>query len=315
LHAGVGESGDRIVEGVQVRDWPGESFTGDVADVVVETFGCDTPEPYVAAMVARKPPPRWINLEYLSAEDWVEGSHALPSPHPRLPLTKHYFFPGFTARTGGLLRERDLLERRDRFQSDPAARSALWKSLAGREPPKDALFASVFAYRGAPLHSLLEAWARGSRPVWCALTEGRQEPSRGNLTAVPVEFLPQERYDELLWASDLNFVRGEDSFVRAQWAARPFVWHIYPQEQDAHWVKLSAFLARFTAGLDRADAGAISALWEAWNRGGAVDMASPWAGIEPRLPMFRLLTQSWSAGLATREDLAASLAKFTNKLL
>jgi hypothetical protein len=65
---------------------------------------------------------------------------------------------------------------------------------------------------------------------------------------MPLPFLPQVRYDELLWACDLNFVRGEDSFVRAQWAAKPFVWQIYPQAEDAHRVKLDAFLARHPAG-------------------------------------------------------------------
>src|SRR5512140_3689532 len=79
----------RRIDGVDVRRWDealgehGIVPVDEVADVVVETFGCDTPEPYVLAMAARKPLPRWINLEYLSAEEWVEGSHALPSPHPR----------------------------------------------------------------------------------------------------------------------------------------------------------------------------------------------------------------------------------------
>ncbi len=109
---------------------------GEVADVVVETFGCDMPEPYVRAMAARIPHPRWINLEYLSAEDWVEGSHALPSPHPRYaPLTRHFFFPGFTSRTGGLLRERDLLGRRDAFHADRATQAEFWRSLRGPSRP------------------------------------------------------------------------------------------------------------------------------------------------------------------------------------
>ena len=116
------------VDGVEVRRWDAALDSGEaveeagIADVVVETFGCDTPPAYVHAMADRRPHPRWINLEYLSAEEWVEGSHALPSPHPRYaPLTRHFFFPGFTAKTGGLLRERDLLERRDAFQADRAA--------------------------------------------------------------------------------------------------------------------------------------------------------------------------------------------------
>jgi uncharacterized repeat protein (TIGR03837 family) len=70
----------------------------------------------------------------------------------------------------------------------------------------------------------------------------------GNLDLLPLPFLPQDRYDELLWACDLNFVRGEDSFVRAQWAAKPFVWQIYPQAEGAHLAKLEAFLAMHPAG-------------------------------------------------------------------
>ena len=46
----------------------------------------------------------------------------------------------------------------------------------------------------------------------------------------------------MLWACDLNLVRGEDSLVRALWAGQPFVWHIYPQHDNAHHAKLDAFL-------------------------------------------------------------------------
>jgi hypothetical protein len=43
---------------------------------------------------------------------------------------------------------------------------------------------------------------------------------------------------------DLNIVRGEDSFVRAIWAKRPFIWHVYPQTEQTHEIKLNAWLAR-----------------------------------------------------------------------
>jgi uncharacterized repeat protein (TIGR03837 family) len=119
----------QCLEGVEVARLREPFEADEVADVVVETFGCDPPQPYLAAMARRPVKPRWINLDYLSAEDWVEGSHALPSPHPRIPLVKHYFFPGFTHRTGGLLREADLLARRDAFQEDEGAQAAFWRSL------------------------------------------------------------------------------------------------------------------------------------------------------------------------------------------
>src|SRR4051794_32643440 len=127
------------LEGVEVARVREPFVADEIADVVVETFGCDPPDGYVLAMAAREPKPRWINLEYLSAEDWVEGSHALPSPNPRLPLVKHFFFPGFTRKTGGLLRERELLASRHAFQEDREAMDTFWRSLTGRSPPQGAL--------------------------------------------------------------------------------------------------------------------------------------------------------------------------------
>ena len=322
----------QLFEGVDIRHWSGEYSggqgvsTADVADVVVETFGCDPPQAYVRAMAARKPAPRWINLEYLSAEDWVESSHSLPSPHPRLaPLTKHYFFPGFTPRTGGLIRERGLLARRDAFQRDAGAQSAFWRSLTGQVPPADALKVSLFAYAGAPYASLLDAMARHSGPVWCVAPEGaasavlahwlggRTSGERGALRAFAVAFLQQDRYDELLWSCDVNFVRGEDSFVRAQWAALPLVWQAYPQEEGAHHVKLAAFVARYTGEMDLPDARALAALWDAWNRGQPV--AQAWAAFEARRTALEAAAARWAGQLASQRDLVDALTDFADNVL
>jgi uncharacterized repeat protein (TIGR03837 family) len=316
----------------------------EVADVVVETFGCDPPESYILAMAARPVRPRWINLEYLSAEDWVEGSHALPSPNPRLPLVKHYFFPGFTAKTGGLLREHSLLRRRDEFQKDAGAQAAFWKSLVGKAPPDDALKVSLFTYVGAPLESLARACRQYPGPVWLVAPEGASASALRHLVApahdtirrgdhpgerrrevqvLPIDFLPQDRYDELLWACDVNFVRGEDSFVRAQWAARPFVWHVYPTDDGAHWVKLAAFLARYTEGLDRAGAAAVTLLWESWNHRTdehsgempGAGLPDAWAGFVERQEALLAHTKAWSEGLAGRRDLVGELVDFVDNVL
>ena len=317
---------------------------GKVADVVVETFGCDPPAGYVHAMAARETKPRWINLEYLSAEDWVEGSHALPSPNPRLPLVKHYFFPGFTPQTGGLLREHSLLARRDEFQADAGAQAAFWTSLVGKAPPQDALKVSLFAYAGAPLESLARSCQQSPGPVWLIASEGvatsalralvsphhdtiRRNDHRGGsrreLEVFTIPFLAQDRYDQLLWASDVNFVRGEDSFVRAQWAARPFVWNIYPTDDGAHFVKMAAFLARYTAPLHRGQAGAVTALWEAWNRRGADEssgrvpptLPDAWAAFIARREALERHARAWSQGLGARRDLAAELVDFADNVL
>jgi uncharacterized repeat protein (TIGR03837 family) len=239
-----------------------------------------------------------------------------------LPLVKHFFFPGFTPRTGGLLRENSLLRRRDEFQADPGAQAAFWTSVAGRAPPEGALKVSLFSYAGAPIEALARAIQRHAGPVWLAATDGT--PTAGlPKDAVSIPFLSQDRYDELLWACDLNFVRGEDSFVRAQWAGRPFAWNIYPTDDGAHWVKMSAFLARYTAGLDRTQAGAITSLWEAWNRRGEEpgdaearpNLAESWAAFVSRREVFEAHAREWARRLAMRPDLADALVDFVDKVL
>jgi len=315
------------INGVRVAQAEDEFDADGIADVVVETFGCDPPDAYLHAMAERSPKPRWINLEYLSAEDWVEGTHALPSPNPRLPLTKHFFFPGFTPKTGGLLREESLLRRRDEFQRDTGAQTAFWKSLAGRAPPEGALKVSLFSYAEAPVESLARACLRHPGPVWLVAPEGYAASALASLpvghSAVEIftiPFLAQDRYDELLWACDVNFVRGEDSFVRAQWAGRPFVWHIYPQGEGAHWVKLSAFLNRYNQGLDPSAAVAVTTLWDAWNGGGevpdvATDLAAAWQAFVDRRQPLSAHARAWSRSLQLQPELASELVRFAAQLV
>ena len=268
--------------GVEVRHWITLFPEVIPADLVIEAFACELPEAYVAAMVNQARQPVWINLEYLSAEDWVAGCHNLPSPHPQLPLVKYFFFPGFTQQTGGLLLERDLLARHDAFQNDAALQRSFWQSIGMTIPNTATLKVSLFGYENPALKNLFDSWANGNQTVLCLVPEGRILPqtgqyfgdaapragknySCGNLQVRVLPFVEQERYDELLWACDCNFVRGEDSCVRAQWACKPFVWHIYPQHDGVHLQKLRAFMALYCAELPPDAARALHALWEAWN--------------------------------------------------
>src|SRR5215831_6889133 len=130
----------QFVQGVDVHSWQGAlgaapaAAISEMGDVVVEAFGCGLPAAYLDGMVQRPAQPVWINLEYLSAESWIEGCHGLVSRHPQLPLTRYFFFPGFTPQSGGLLRERDLFAQRDDFAARQAAQAALWQAL-GIEAP------------------------------------------------------------------------------------------------------------------------------------------------------------------------------------
>ena len=308
--------------GVEIRAWRGRKAGLPAARpgaVVIEAFGCGLPPSYLSAMAARDRTPVWINLEYLSAEAWIEDCHGLASRHPSLPLTRYFFFPGFTPASGGLLREHDLLSRRDRFRADPGARAALWRSL-GVTPPEGALAVSLFCYPSAPVADLLDAWAAGDERIVCLVPEGVAHAeierwtrgaatfTRGSLTLACVPFVSQDDYDLIVWACDLNFVRGEDSFVRAQWAARPFVWHVYPQSEDAHRLKLAAFLDRYTAGLAPEAAGAFAGLSTAWN--GSGDVGQSWDRVAHCRIALEAHAKAWAAKLALQEDLATVLVRF-----
>jgi len=322
---------EQEIEGVLVRHWRDQeaSFTQDeVADIVIEFFAVDIPPGYVAAMAARTPRPLWFNLEGLTAEEWVEGCHRLPSMHPRLKLTKHFFFPGFTAGTGGLLHEAGLDQARAAFQADRAALQAYLGGFGVTPAEMDALKVSLFCYPHAPVDGLLRAWAGGERPVCCLVPEGVASgaveafmggPARagaavtqGMLSLRVLPFVPQPDYDRLLWACDLNFVRGEDSFVRAQWADRPFVWHIYPQDENLHHKKLRAFLDRYadSAGLD-----ALRRFSLGWN--GALEVASmpaAWRELEAALPALAVRAEEWRHGVLAHGDLTTNLLDFARAL-
>jgi uncharacterized repeat protein (TIGR03837 family) len=324
--------------GVEVRHWVEPFPDLAPAEVVIETFGCELPDNYVKAMVpnvfnstdqaqsrlysaGREKIKRvWINLEYLSAEQWVEGCHGLPSPHPCLPMIKYFFFPGFTPLTGGLLREKGLLMQRDVLQHNLAE---LWCQLDLPLPISSETTISLFCYDSAPLSNLLDAWVASITAIRCLLPEGKaleqaaswagrtslavgDSVQRGNLVLHVIPFLPQEHYDLLLWACDCNFVRGEDSFVRAQWAARPLMWQIYPQQDNVHQIKLNAFLNRYCQGLAEEAAAALCTFHHNWNSGECLD----WNNFWQHRAVLQSHAVAWAGQLAQLIDLASSLVSF-----
>ncbi len=318
--AAPGQAQAQLQARIQVLDWQASGPWPDAGDVVIEAFGCDPPAAVVATMSQRPQPPTWLNLEYLSAESYVERSHRLPSPQPG-GLTKWFFYPGFTPRTGGLLREDGLIARRQAFDA-PA-----WLARRGWAPAPGERVVSLFCYDNPALPELMQQLAsqptlllatpgpaqRGLQAL-SPLAEGLPRALPAGLRVLALPWLTQTDFDQLLWACDLNFVRGEDSLVRALWAGQPFVWQLYPQHDGAHAGKLQAFLRCLQAGSE------VEALFMAWNGFGP--------GGLPPLPSLqdpgegqavRGLDQgsSWLASchalrarLATQQDLVTQLLAF-----
>jgi uncharacterized repeat protein (TIGR03837 family) len=296
--------------GVTVLPWkepltlPNELAPGDV---LIEAFGCTVPDIFVQRYVDWRTtdqlPAAWLNLEYLSAERYVERSHALPSPvmsGPGRGLTKHFFYPGFTPRTGGLLRETDLLQRQQRFER------AAWLQSLGVDAAAHRPLVSLFCYEPAALPELLQQLA--AQRATLLVTPGRAAaavqacalPKGLNLHDVP--WLTQDDYDHLLWACDLNFVRGEDSVVRALWSGKPFVWHIYPQQDQAHHLKLEALLEWMSAPPS------LRAAHRTWN---GVN-AQPWP--TPELTAWGEAAKAARQRLLAQPDLLTQLLDFVAKL-
>jgi uncharacterized repeat protein (TIGR03837 family) len=299
---------DQRVDGVRIGFFDAAA-DAPPARAVIEGFGCGLPVRYLDAMERR--PPVWVNLEYLSAESWVDGAHGLPSPQPQRPLTRWFFFPGFTPATGGLLREPGLFESRDDF-------------VDSRDD--DALDISLFCYPNRGLPALLDAWAADG-PIRLRVADGiaadafarwlgRALPPaparivRGTLDIDVLPFVAQPAYDRRLWHCDLNFVRGEDSFVRAQWARRPMVWHIYPQAQGAHRMKLDAFLDRYLDDVGAPEAAAVRSFWRAFDRQDGDGLALAWGAFRDVLPALAAHAPRWSRRLAGLPELSAELVRF-----
>ena len=330
-------------EGIEVRRWPDPDIAalpstvlplpaehGSLTltehafaphDIVIEAFACELPDAFISVLRMASPPVLWLNLEYLSAETWVDDCHGLASLRPD-GLKKTFFFPGFTQSTGGLLREPELLQARDATQRN---RQSMIDTLAGIGLTRlaDALqnpharLVNLFCYPHVPLHDILAALDRASagdtdaRFVVCAANgvAPSLEAVAASYPGIRVEripFLAQADFDRLLWCGDLNIVRGEDSFVRAIWAARPMLWHIYPQSDDAHLAKLDAWLERYEAPEcakqairalnEQPDHGLVSALSESL--------------VLPAWKAWQAQSRHWAQTLSQQPDVAENLADF-----
>lgn len=319
---GVSNAAEQDYEGVKIVRWDEQTDFESTADVVIETFACGLPSAYLAKLHSDA---AWVNVDYLSAEAWVPEFHALHGKHPETNLTRHFFFPGFNESTGGLLREQDLITRRDAFQQSKDIQREFWQPLGVNNIVGD-LKISLFSYDNAPIEPLLQSLIYGERSVSVLMPMNSSLPTsllgnegltvgdcltEGALTLYILPFLSQDDYDKLLWACDINFVRGEDSWVRAVWAGKPFIWQPYLQTDNAHLVKVNAFLDAFYAR-DFNEKKAVADFHQAWSIGAFE--ASAWERYIDNFPDISMHTLQQSSQLAKQADLASQLVAFCEKL-
>ena len=331
--------------GVGVHAWPtsvdavAAAVGHQPCEMLIEAFGCTVPPTFLlhtAAMQAAAMQPGeaaarlvWINLEYLSAEAYVERCHGLASPaQSAVPIAarKFFFYPGFTQATGGLLREPDIAARQAAFDR-PA-----WLAEHGIALHDGEVLVSLFCYEPvalAPLLGRLAHYGHAGRPVRLLVTAGRASATVQSIltnkkerfrtplfnSLLSISYLPlltQHDFDHLLWACDLNFVRGEDSAVRAIWAGKPFVWQLYPQDDGAQAAKLDAFLDCMGAPASLRQAHHV------WNANSSTIPITDDAQPQAELPSLDLAVwgscaQAARSQLSHQDDLCSQLMGFAEK--
>ena len=313
------------IDGITIAAWHENTTFDQPAEAVIEAFGCELPAAYMALM---QPQHVWINLEYLSAEPWVEGFHARHSKHGN--LTRHFFFPGFTSATGGLLREHGIVELNQKLAASLQLQADFFQQLnLTVNETSTARKVSLFSYPHAPIHDLLAAMADSDKKTICYVPATSILPkvaeffgkasinasdclSRGNLSLHVLPFLSQSDYDKLLASCDINFVRGEDSWIRAIWAGKPFIWQPYLQAEDTHITKLNAFLDLFYADCEATAKQAAIALHDAWSS--AQLTAEAWQHYLSNINTLKTFTTLETRALATQSDLATNLVIYIEKL-
>lgn len=304
--------GSQRVDGVTVLPWnvvedqwsqhgvPAEHQ----ADMVIEAFACNPPINYLKSL---KPTAQWLTLDYLATEPWADSVHGQPSPSPALnhpaAKTRRWAVPGFSTKTGGLLHG-------SWRHITPTERRAWRARLAGQSIKDDVFLVLAFGYQDAPWEELEKLLAE---QLPTGFSSYRFWQPKG------IEY-SQSEFDQILQSCDLNFVRGEDSFVRAHWASAgpwqvPFIWQPYRQEEKAHGHKLAGWLNQMVCSPALKP---LEAMHWAWNgirpseTHETLTLAQAWRGLAGQFDKVSDSLHHVCLGLAGRPSLEEHLIGMIN---
>ncbi|KPN71307.1 elongation factor P maturation arginine rhamnosyltransferase EarP [Neisseria sp. 83E34] len=316
-------------QGISLYPWqPGKNAEhldkAPPPDLVIETFACDLPENVLNAIRTRQA--LWLNWEYLSAESWAEAMHGKPSPQTD-GQQKYFWLMGFTERSGGLLREKNYAEL-VQYQAEDFRKSLC---LSEKTAPEWLLF----GYESPVWSQWLHTWQQSKYPITLLLAGKQVIQSLQRSGALPAEalqrngdifqtgtvklvripFIPQSDFDKLLHLCDGAIVRGEDSFIRAQFAAKPFFWFIYPQEENAHIEKLHAFWHKAAADWPEPLKQAHQSLSDELNGANVLSAEvrqAAWQTLISNLPTWQKQAEKWRDYLFTQHSATEKLNIFIN---
>ncbi|MDY6419865.1 MAG: elongation factor P maturation arginine rhamnosyltransferase EarP [Succinivibrio dextrinosolvens] len=218
--------------------WSIENMNYEPSEVVIQAFSVRLPDNLIKKIKTRKS--TVINLEYLTAETFAEDCHKLPSYADG--FESFFFFPGFTKKTGGVVIEESFLEKLKRAENIKSNCLTLFSYENQKVKTvinalnKENLILNIFEGRGLNNFNNLLNLNLAPGDIY----------KLNNLTVKVLPMVSQDEYDSYLIDSKLNLVRGEDSIVRAMLSGNPFLWHIYPQDGNAHKDKIQALFDRMS---------------------------------------------------------------------
>ncbi len=239
-------------------------------NVIIETFQCGIPSSYLNFTFSKKP--ILINIEHLTAETWIDTCHKLKS-FTKSGLEKIFYFPGFSKLSGGLIRENWVSKERNSLQSSWNLRLeflrniGLFSTRISLGDYANVFLCTIFCYQNAPVYNLINILEKMRKRTILLVPEGISKNLENSckrthwISIFRFPFLKQKDFDRILWCSDLNFIRGEDSLVRAIWSQRPFIWQIYKQKKLVHLNKLEAWLRIYQTP------SSVAQLFRSWNMG------------------------------------------------
>lgn len=205
-----------------------------------------------------------VNLEYLSAEDWVDDFHLLKSGTRSVFVKKVNFMPGFTAKTGGLILDKPFINflYSNRTCKNQNALDFIKKDFSVQEVEflknENVFCVSVFLYQKdfspqIKALKLYQDFVKQKNPefkvhIFLAnsvhLKNFENDCKQNEIEFSHLNYLEQQAWDAFLTLCDFNFVRGEDSFSRAVLSGIPFFWQSYVQDDEFQLVKVNAFLQK-----------------------------------------------------------------------
>ncbi|WBF65707.1 MAG: elongation factor P maturation arginine rhamnosyltransferase EarP [Candidatus Kinetoplastibacterium crithidii] len=240
----------QVIDNITILDWNSDHVLKiKPAELIIETFSCNIPDAYMQKIIKNKS--CWLTIEYLTAESWIEDYHLLPSKTSN-NSDKFFFFPGFNNKTGGLILEPNLIKTRNVFQQSLSSQISFLKTLgldnSLLEERSNKIFCYLFCYNTTPITDIIKGFKKLYKEIVILANLGNpilefaKYYNNEMIKIIKIPFVNQNDFDKLLWSMDINFVRGEDSFIRAIWSGRPLVWNIYKQKDNIHINKLDCWI-------------------------------------------------------------------------